>query len=1161
MWSVILAVFGGLVWFTPALVAHSPIWPAILNMLARPANGDIRSGPVSLGWTTPVTINDLVIRDASGASIVDVNSIRTEQTLWSLIWHPNVLGVVHIDRPKLQVRVRDEGSNIEDLVSGWMSNPSSSQPVQAAIVIKDGSMIIETEAVGPLVRLDAITGKIELDGQQPGVGKMELAQCNVQANNSEGTLHAEITWKPDDDQTVVAIDISTDSIPLAALQPAARRLDADWHLAGLLTSDVTCAWSTSNQQVLLRVDNATVNRFRFDSPSLLGADRLAMQQISLRANAMLEAWIWDIESFVFHCDTGSATISGRLPWSPDDTHRTWSQLVSHLTAADLQVEGNIDLARVAQLLPRLLRLRSDTAVRSGTLRFNLNGRNERDGRRLTGRIEASDLVAERRGQQIVWDQPLSLQLDVRQSLAGWHVEQLSCSGRFFQLAGHGTLQQGSIDLQCDLDRLLDELQQLVNTGALQMAGKLNGKVDWKRQSDQIVQAKGTGDFQNLAFSTEEQQVWREASVNTSFALEYETGSLGEVTIRSGRIQLTSASDRLEVELLEPVHAPSPQSTWAIHCKLQGQGASWLARIRQVIPLGPMDLAGSIAVDATASISPQSFDIQKASLHARPFRWSVPRLEINEPEVAVAISGQYDRTGQQGVLREATLQTSAMSVRANDVSASFSAASPSWKGNLVFRADLERLQQTWRVPTTAPRWKVLGKLNGQLSLAQQTGETHWRWDVAWNNAELARQRSAGPSGAIILPAGQTAIWETLWEDRSVNFEGSGRYAAGRQAIRLERLELRSSDQLQLWAKGDVIRPLQSCTVDVQGRVSYDLAKLIALARPYIGDGLNATGQETHEFWVRGPLFQPTLSTGPAANSKPPTSMISSSLAGETGVSWTALDLFGVVVGKAAIQAKLDQGIVRTGPIDLPLSGGHMRVVPKLQLSTNPILLTLDPGPILSDVHISKTMCQTWLKYVAPLAADATRAEGEFSATLSRATIPIGQANAIDAKATLNIKQGQVGPGPAVTPLLAAVKQLKAIALGQLPGNPTSDYQAWLVFPKQDVVLRVSKGRVYHDRLEMMIGDTLVRTRGSVGFDESLDLVAQVPIQDTWLGANPNLTLLKGMVVDIPIRGTIKEPRLDQRSVETLARKILKRAAGRVLQDELGRGLNRLFGPKR
>jgi hypothetical protein len=124
----------------------------------------------------------------------------------------------------------------------------------------------------------------------------------------------------------------------------------------------------------------------------------------------------------------------------------------------------------------------------------------------------------------------------------------------------------------------------------------------------------------------------------------------------------------------------------------------------------------------------------------------------------------------------------------------------------------------------------------------------------------------------------------------------------------------------------------------------------------------------------------------------------------------------------------------------------------------------------------------------------------------------------------------------------------------------------------VLFEVQNGGVVHRGFTMTVRDVAITTEGRVGIDDqSLNLLASVPIQESWLAkAPPYLAGLNGKTLQIPISGTISQPKLDARVLENLTKQLAGNAVKGVvdqqlqkgqtiLQDELGKGLNRLFGP--
>ena len=99
------------------------------------------------------------------------------------------------------------------------------------------------------------------------------------------------------------------------------------------------------------------------------------------------------------------------------------------------------------------------------------------------------------------------------------------------------------------------------------------------------------------------------------------------------------------------------------------------------------------------------------------------------------------------------------------------------------------------------------------------------------------------------------------------------------------------------------------------------------------------------------------------------------------------------------------------------------------------------------------------------------------------------------------------------------------------------------------------------VSMTIDEVTLRTGGSVGFDQSLNLVAEIPVRDEWVANDRYLSALRGQVLRLPIRGTLKEPQVDARALTQLTQQTISGAATRLLEQELNRGLQRLWDNQR
>ncbi len=146
------------------------------------------------------------------------------------------------------------------------------------------------------------------------------------------------------------------------------------------------------------------------------------------------------------------------------------------------------------------------------------------------------------------------------------------------------------------------------------------------------------------------------------------------------------------------------------------------------------------------------------------------------------------------------------------------------------------------------------------------------------------------------------------------------------------------------------------------------------------------------------------------------------------------------------------------------------------------------------------------------------------------------------------------------IVSSIKQIQQIARG-LSADPAADKTVRLVtFPTQSVEFEFADGIVTHQRMVMEIDKAKILTGGQVNVDGRVNLVAQVPLDASWLGSD--LKSLAGKTVTLPIGGTVSRPALDGGAIRNLVTEAgaqaLQGAADKYIEKQLGKGLDKLFG---
>jgi hypothetical protein len=238
-------------------------------------------------------------------------------------------------------------------------------------------------------------------------------------------------------------------------------------------------------------------------------------------------------------------------------------------------------------------------------------------------------------------------------------------------------------------------------------------------------------------------------------------------------------------------------------------------------------------------------------------------------------------------------------------------------------------------------------------------------------------------------------------------------------------------------------------------------------------------------------------------------VSNQLVARAGAGWESATVYNTALGAAQIEAQLAQGILQMSPLQLTVGEGQVRVAPTLHVNTAPLWMTLAPATVVDQVNITPEMTKTWMKYVAPLLADATNAEGKFSVALAKAEVPLMDPMAGTVDGQFVVHGGALGPGPLATQFIQLASQIKSL-VGKGTSHITDPTKTWVQLAPQQVDFQVAQNRVYHEGFEMVIDGVPIRTRGSVGMlDESISVMAEVPIMDEWVADIPALAGLRGV----------------------------------------------------
>ncbi len=181
------------------------------------------------------------------------------------------------------------------------------------------------------------------------------------------------------------------------------------------------------------------------------------------------------------------------------------------------------------------------------------------------------------------------------------------------------------------------------------------------------------------------------------------------------------------------------------------------------------------------------------------------------------------------------------------------------------------------------------------------------------------------------------------------------------------------------------------------------------------------------------------------------------------------------------------------------------------------VVIQRGKPIERVELTKEMCDLGLKYVLPILADVTWVRGALSVELDRCEIQLGdpQGTRVDGRLYIHsiesgLHEAWVSEVATAASLLGDMKMPESVRLAD----------------ESVVRFKVSDGRVEHENLQFGLPevspDLVITTTGTVGFDQSLDLVATLPPFGDWMGDGVFGQAMRAGRLELAVAGTLEQP---------------------------------------
>lgn len=1095
-------------WFAPAVVARTSLRNRIARRAAADLNGTLDVGGASLGWLSRVELRDVTLTDAQGRVVARIPKVTSGRTLLGLLRDPSNPGEFTLDRPAVEVVCGPHGTNVEDVFRKFIEDvgPPAATRTPVTVRVTDGTLTLrDGDRTGEFRGIDATVSVPAARAEPVAVRLAANAPGRVEVDASVGESGS--------------LKLASGGLALESLAPLLRRADPTLAVTGTLTADAAVTWAKDAVAVdgTLGVKNLAVA-----SPVLRG-DTLKLASADLPLKASLTGRVVRVERAELTSDVGTLSVVGTF--DPSES------LGTLLDRAGAKFDARVDVARLAAMFPKLLQLREGVEFRSGDLTVTAESKAGPDGTSWTGSVTTSDLKATRGGRDIHWEQPLAVEFAGRFKAGELPTfDTLTCRSDF--VAINAEVKPNSVRAAANvfLDRLAARLSDFVDLGG--------AKLDGRGTATLVVTRTPTGEFRGSAgleltqfeFTDGAGRGIREPSLKLQLAATGTAPDAGPVAVSAASLGLTAGPDELKLTLLEPIPDAKKLAGGKLDAALSGELNRWKRRFALLTPvLNDYQVRGNATARGVVRFAPDLVRVDRLTLNVDQAKFVGAGLDVDEPNLNAVADLTVDRAAGTATFDDFTINSAPLSV----VRGKLVIESPP-NGPFVVHGGGPATTKLNRLGKSVG---MFGDPNGPTAVrGAGTGPVHFRYmgDVTTFAGTLdVANFSFGPRD------------RPDWVEPTLRLELDGSYTRSTDTVAFKAAKL-DRPGLGLSAAGSIGKFDTTTDTNLAGTLTYDMAKLSPKLRELLGGDFAAKGKGTKPVSFAGSL---TPVAGPGA--KTPPSMFTGAT-GEFALGWDSAHAYGFAMGPGELRAKLANGVARVAPVTATYGGGKVTVHPTVRLDPPPGVVTLAKGLIVDRAKLTPGSTAGAVGYALPAIANAAKAEGEVSVQLDDNRIPLGDPRKATLKGTVTIHKATVTAGPVVT--------VVAKLLGADSGTMT-------LANDQAVPVRVGNGRVFHENLSVKVGGYLVKTSGSVGFDGTLDLVADVPIPGGLPGLKNTPLLAKALTgkrVQVPINGTLSAPALDPQAFQAAVARLAEGAAKDVGRDLLNKELDKLFpgmpGPK-
>ncbi len=1124
----------GLLAFLPTLLSSQRVLDTVLARInAQSAPASLKIADCAIGWLQGLVCSDVDYVDTERGLELKIDQVRGSQGLLALLAAPKNLGTIRVRQPVVII-----GNQKADASSSPATTPTVAPDTAQKKRQKKALPAATPDETKPpfwdalVVSLVVEKGRVIVKGQEDSSSGAD-GIFSVTSSLVAGTVKYSLQWLAAGgngtllaggfinlparrsnilDTLVARMELKISDLQLAPLLSIAARRTEVPRGSGLLNGELTITGAgTDNLDIVGSLDCTDLEL----SGGFLGADHPRFQKISLAIDGSKKGRDdWRIARFDLEGDPGRVSMNGEYGRN----------------SGRVGLTGLLRLPVLFTQLPHIFHGRQEASLTRGELKISAELSRQGDRQQLSADGAVDVLQGVLNNQPFSWEQPLTLTFAGEQTAGTMKIKQLDFTTSFLKAEGKGTRTDFSMQAEADLEKASLELGKLFT---LPWTGK--GKLELQATSRLIKESRYGVDLQakssNLVLLKDGKVILPDhpLSINGTLTLP-ETWIQGR---ESGDLQLegTVWPGTFSIRAKKLKRAGTSITTgYDLTTRLNLERLAGLMHNLQLLP-PKTTLAGDLNGSASGFVTKTQVALRELGVRANNFIYKQGKTVVEDTNIVLQTKrppmdgkspigirklsvGQnkktwqsrgfglttYDRLNRKLSVRDLQLRSTPADLDIKElVVDDLKQPLHSWRAELQGRVDTAALPGLFSGNSDGMKgMRISGQSRFSLSADQQQGKPAISLDL---NIPACRLEKDG---------------KKIFDGEAVRFSARGTGLLAEGDLKIDALDF-GSPPVSLQAAGALHRTGGPRLV-LEGEQQVDFSRVGSLVAAFTGKNLEMRGSRREHFSLDTPLTKEGLKSARL----------------DTAFQADSLVWSGVEAERIVLPLRLEDGVLNSG-IHGALNGGRLDVEGTYAINAEPPNITLPPGArILSGVELDRTLTKAVLEKIHPLFGLLASPRGTVDARMDEFYWPVAAGGSQLAKFTTVFDVGQIE--------LESRGVLKEVlSLVKLADQP-------LTLKESEITCTGKQGRISCTPLHILVADSVMTISGSVGMDQSLDYLLEVPVTEKLVGRE-GFRVLGGATIKVPLRGTLNEPDLNSKLVSEAIADLARQAAGKAVKKEM------------